>query len=295
MSNTMIGANVEELDTLANSMSQSAEKLISMCSALRALPRGVWKGTDAAQFFQELDSSLIPQTNAVATALSTASSTLSANAAAQRETSNTLDGGAGSNSVGPGSAPLGGAGQGTGWDPGSTAIDGFLKLAGFGASLLGESKDLEFLKIGAVGELGLTGLDAIEALGSMARGDLNEAAFNVLKTASNALKLSPGAGLAASFGFDVFEGAIPLTGVRQNELFDFTAQRLYGGSMEQITPEQRMAMGSRYEGGLGGYGAMIHDSVLESAANADNILWTGINLAGEGLATGIYGLMTGKW
>lgn len=299
----MIGADTGGLRQLGGDMRRSAQQLEGVASSLRNAPRNVWLGSDAASFFSNVDSSLLPQLRAVIEALVNAGAVLERNAAAQDETSATLAGADG------GVVAVGG-GVVTGFVP-SEMLAGVGRAVLDGGSFLADALGLgmttaqwaltdpgvkEWWKTDIPGgnalslfSAVLTGVDVgVQA----AEGNWGQAAWSGVK---GALGQVPGAvGLAAPAAMELFEMAVPFSDERSEAVYEALKMRQYGTT--DLTYEQAAALSDRYNLPAGPL-YMIKDSFDESMENPQGFTATGIKVVGEGIADVIWGgyeLMTGK-
>ncbi len=274
MSNQMIGANVDELDALGQQLDSAADDLRRIVQQLRGLPRNVWVGTDATQFFSDLDSTHIPGVGRVGDALRISGASVKRNAADQRSTSATLEGGSGtshSGSMSPGaSAPSASSGDNSGH-----AGDMMEGIVGYGVTAASAIDDLAGGRV--LGDFGTAYgavMDTGHLLENVSDGEWSAATLDALSLASNAG--GPVVGSLSGVARDSFEMFVPVTSERQDAVVDWASNRF---------PDQNIA--ERYSSPLGALN-MFYDSVSEATENPRNPLTFGIKAAGDGIADAIW-------
>lgn len=315
---SMIGANVGDLRSLAQSCERDATQLEAVATALRGTSRAVWLGSDAQSFYGQADSDLIPQLNRVAEALRTAGEVLRRNAAEQEATSDTLDGSGGSSIAGHGApSPVAQAIPGLGETP---TLDQMRDLLDAGLDITGWLTDIGHLLDAAKTGLhlpqtpfgGIFGkfgqlMTAYDLSQSLMKGEFTSSVVDAWKLGTSVMTSHPAptllarvipsasrmtvAGLVAGVGFDVLEGFIPLGAEREDAMMTYTQQRLFGTT--DLSPDQAAAMVDRYPPNPAGFLTFIGDSVLHSASEPPNLVWHGIDIAGNAVGDGIWNVSQG--
>lgn len=273
MSNQMIGANAEELDALGQQLESAADELQTIVEQLRSMPRGVWVGADATQFFNELDVTHVPGVGRVGQALRVIASTAKRNAADQRSTSASLDGGWGT-SVGSAAGVAGADSSSAVARTGdvSAMMEGIVSYGLTAASTLGD-----LAGSGAIGHFAMgygVAMDTAHLLENVRDGEWSSATLDALSIASNAG--GPVVGALSGIARDSFEMLIPVGSERETAVVDWAAKQF---------PDQSIA--ERYNP-PGGILNMVYDSVSEATENPRNPLTFGIKGAGEGIADVIW-------
>lgn len=289
-----IGANVEQLRQLAVAMERSSERLSTAASSLRSLPRHIWLGMDAQRFYADLDSDLINQVNQVALALNTVGSTLRRNAAAQEQTSATLEGGgSGTPSI---RTESGGSELSQGGLVGDSGVDvvAIAEVVRDGGEYLLDGTELVYNLAAKFGknlpgadvlEMGQDTISIAEIGEALVAGKYDQAAW---ETAKFGVGKIPGvAGKAGEIGLDVFEMYVPVTEERQRAVLDSYAQRTYGTT--DLSSEQAKQVSDRYSG-IQGPLNMAYDSLIEASENPKTPVSKAIKVVGEKVADFIWGI-----
>lgn len=274
MSDQLIGANVEELDSLAQQFDAAADDLQRISEQLGRLPRSVWIGADAKQFFGDLDSSHVPGVRGVVNALRQISAVVRRNAAAQRNTSATLDGAPAPGSASPAGTIHASSAGATGQFDRDVEMAG--GVVGYGLTAVSAANDLG-PKISWIGAstMGIgIGVDTAHLVQNAMDGEWSAATLDALSIASNwgGPVVSSISGLAR----DSYEMFVPVTSERQDAVVAWASSQ-YGA--EEIA--------ERYNSPIGIFN-MFHDSVVEATENPRNPLTLGIKAAGDGIADAVW-------
>lgn len=278
MSSQMIGANTEDLDALAQQLESAADELQRIVEQLKSMPRGVWVGSDATQFFNDLDVTHAIGVGSVGQALRVIGATVRRNASDQRSTSGSLDGGWGTSAGSPAGvvyADSGAVAAQVG-DAGAM-VEG---IVGYGLTAASAIDGL--VGSGAIGHFAMgygVAMDTAHLLENVRDGEWSAATLDALSLASNAG--GPLVGALSGIARDSFEMLIPVGSEREIAVVEWAAKQF---------PDQSIA--ERYSSPVGLLN-MVYDSVSEATENPRNPLTFGIKGAGEGIADVIWAATDG--
>lgn len=263
----LVGADVEQMRTLARTLTRAAEQLDGMSREVTGrLSAAPWSGPDADRYRSQWHGESLAMMRGVASALRAAAATVDRNAAEQGHASvaNGFGGG-------PSVAFVGGGGS----DSDNPLTDALGKLLGVG----GIANDIA--KLGGKGFDGVTGgvisgSGVVTSLTTLVQGisggDSLQTGDGVIGLGGAALgRIHPALGVAAS-GAQFYGGmTLPTSSSDIDGVFDMGAHHMFGKGIDQLTDGQHDALNHRYDGAWG-VANMISDSMDSKAAAAGKFI-----------------------
>lgn len=252
----LVGADVDQLRTLARTLTQAADRLDGMTREVTVrLSSTPWTGPDAERHRSQWNGQSLGLARGVIGALRSAADVVERNATEQDHASE-IGGQATSRSDGGATSPQGGSGN--------VVTDTLAKLLDVGAMAN------DFANLGAKGFTGLTGdvlsgAGVVTSLTTLVEGisasDDPQTAGGVIGLAGAALgRANPALGIAASAA-QMYGGlTLPTSEADYDGVFAAGARSMFGKEIDQLSEDQQAALNNRYDGAWG-VANMISDSM----------------------------------